>query len=107
MVTASILGASGYTGGELLRLLLQHPQVEVASVTSQQFAGKFVHAAHPNLRGATPLKFVTRDAEGREVNRNEGFGFVGGATITSEEGYLTTKLFRALGCVYLEQQARV
>ena len=42
-----------------------------------------------------------------EVNRNEGFGFVGGATITSEEGYLTAKFIRALGCVYLEQQARV
>ena len=52
-------------------------------------------------------KFVLKDKDGLEVNRNEGFGFVGGATITSEEGYLTAKLFRALGCVYLEQQARV
>jgi N-acetyl-gamma-glutamyl-phosphate/LysW-gamma-L-alpha-aminoadipyl-6-phosphate reductase len=61
MVTVSILGASGYTGGELLRLLLQHPEVEVVSATSQQLAGSFVHRAHPNLRGATKLKFVGRD----------------------------------------------
>jgi len=62
MVTVSILGASGYTGGELLRLLLQHPHVEIASATSQTFAGQYLHRAHPNLRGATDLKFVTRDA---------------------------------------------
>ncbi|UCC50460.1 MAG: N-acetyl-gamma-glutamyl-phosphate reductase [Anaerolineaceae bacterium] len=54
---ASIVGGSGYAGGELLRLLLVHPQVEVAQVTSQRFAGRFVHGVHPNLRGATRLKF--------------------------------------------------
>lgn len=61
MVTASILGASGYTGGELLRLLLQHPDVEVAGATSRRFAGEALHKAHPNLRGRSPLKFVGRD----------------------------------------------
>lgn len=61
MVTASILGASGYTGGELLRLLLQHPDVEVVGATSQTFAGEFLHKAHPNLRGATQLKFLNRN----------------------------------------------
>jgi LysW-gamma-L-alpha-aminoadipyl-6-phosphate/LysW-L-glutamyl-5-phosphate reductase len=60
MVTAAILGASGYTGGELLRLLIQHPDVEVVGATSQRFAGEFVHKAHPNLRGRTQLKFVGR-----------------------------------------------
>jgi formate dehydrogenase major subunit len=59
------------------------------------------------MKQARDRRFVTQDAQGNEVNRNEGFAFVGGATITNEEGYLTTKLFRALGCVYLEQQARV
>lgn len=54
---ASIVGASGYAGGELLRLLLAHPQVEVAQVTSQRFAGRFVQGTHPNLRGVTKLKF--------------------------------------------------
>ncbi|HJQ93773.1 MAG TPA: N-acetyl-gamma-glutamyl-phosphate reductase [Candidatus Thermoplasmatota archaeon] len=60
MTTVSILGASGYTGGELLRLLLQHPGVEVVGATSQQFAGESLHKAHPNLRGRTQLKFVAR-----------------------------------------------
>jgi formate dehydrogenase major subunit len=59
------------------------------------------------MKDSRDRKFVTRDGKGLEVNRNEGYGFVGGATITSEEGYLTTKFFRAMGCVYLEQQARV
>ena len=61
MKRVSIVGGSGYTGGELLRLLLSHPEVEVAQVTSQRFAGKYVHGAHPNLRGATDLKFSTVD----------------------------------------------
>lgn len=57
-IRASIVGGSGYAGGELLRLLLGHPEVEVAQVTSQRFAGRFVHSTHPNLRGATRLKFT-------------------------------------------------
>lgn len=58
-VTASIVGASGYTGGELLRLLLDHPHVEVKQVTSERNAGSFVHFTHPNLRGRTRLQFVS------------------------------------------------
>jgi len=54
---ASIVGASGYGGGELLRLLLQHPQVEVHQCTSERFAGKPVTRVHPNLRKRTALKF--------------------------------------------------
>ncbi len=59
MIRASIVGASGYGGGELLRLLLAHPEVEVAQVTSERLSGKFVHTAHPNLRKQTTLKFST------------------------------------------------
>ncbi len=51
--------------------------------------------------------FVETDDDGNTVNRNTGFAFLGGATISSEEGYLTAKLMRALGVVYIEQQARV
>lgn len=61
-VRAAIVGGSGYTGGELLRLLLSHPGVEIAQITSRRMAGKFVHAAHPNLRGLTKLQFVDPDA---------------------------------------------
>jgi len=55
----SILGASGYAGGELLRLLLDHPHVEIAQATSERNAGNFVHFTHPNLRGRTKLQFVS------------------------------------------------
>jgi len=57
MIEAAIVGASGYTGGELLRLLLFHPQVKVTQVTSESYAGKPVHFVHPNLRGYTDLVF--------------------------------------------------
>jgi len=57
MLRVSIVGASGYVGGELLRLLLRHPEVEVAQATSERRAGQYVHAAHPNLRGHTALRF--------------------------------------------------
>jgi len=56
-----ILGASGYVGGELLRLLLRHPRVEVSVATSNRRAGEFVHRVHPNLRGQVRLKFVKPD----------------------------------------------
>ena len=59
MIRVSIVGGSGYTGGELLRLLLFHPQVQIAQVTSERQAGKFVASAHPNLRKITRLKFVS------------------------------------------------
>ena len=61
MIRASIAGASGYAGGELLRLLLGHPEVEVAEITSERLAGKFAHGVHPNLRGATRLQFPSLD----------------------------------------------
>ena len=59
MINISIVGASGYTGGELLRILLDHPQVTVQQVTSERNAGSFVHFTHPNLRGRTRLQFVS------------------------------------------------
>lgn len=51
--------------------------------------------------------FTEKDEQGNTVNRQTGFAFLGGATISNEEGYLTAKLMRGLGTVYLEQQARV
>jgi LysW-gamma-L-alpha-aminoadipyl-6-phosphate/LysW-L-glutamyl-5-phosphate reductase len=59
MIRVAIAGASGYVGGELLRLLLQHPEVEVTQATSERRAGQFVHGAHPNLRGHTDLRFTS------------------------------------------------
>ncbi|MFQ5614352.1 MAG: N-acetyl-gamma-glutamyl-phosphate reductase [Anaerolineae bacterium] len=60
-ITASIVGGSGYVGGELLRLLLFHPKVILGQVTSASQAGRFVHSAHPNLRGITDLQFSHPD----------------------------------------------
>jgi N-acetyl-gamma-glutamyl-phosphate/LysW-gamma-L-alpha-aminoadipyl-6-phosphate reductase len=60
----SIVGASGYTGGELLRVLLFHPQVEIGQVTSESHAGEYVYHQHPNLRKRTLLQFTSRDTLG-------------------------------------------
>lgn len=56
-LTASIVGGAGYVGGELLRLLLFHPEITVKQITSSSQTGRFVHVSHPNLRGQTNLKF--------------------------------------------------
>ncbi len=57
MTNISIIGGSGYSGGELLRLLLAHPHVEVKQVTSRSHLGEYVYQVHPNLRKRTQLKF--------------------------------------------------
>ncbi|MDG6983686.1 MAG: N-acetyl-gamma-glutamyl-phosphate reductase [Nitrososphaerota archaeon] len=62
MVRVGILAASGYIGGELLRLLLQHPEAQVTTATSRKYAGEYVFRVHPNLRGMTELKFSANDA---------------------------------------------
>lgn len=62
MIRVGIVGGSGYTGGDLLRLLLFHPHVEVVQVTSRENAGHYLHTVHPNLRGVTALQFVHPDA---------------------------------------------
>ena len=60
-LNVAIVGGSGYTGGELLRLLFQHPQVTVKAVTSRAYKGKPLHRVHPNFRGITNLKFILPD----------------------------------------------
>jgi formate dehydrogenase major subunit len=59
------------------------------------------------MKDSRDANFTATDDEGNTVNRQTGFAFLGGATISNEEGYYATKLMRALGTVYLEQQARV
>jgi LysW-gamma-L-alpha-aminoadipyl-6-phosphate/LysW-L-glutamyl-5-phosphate reductase len=58
-----VVGASGYVGGELLRLLVVHPKVEVNMVTSRQKAGEYVHRIHPSLKGFIDLTFSPFDME--------------------------------------------
>ena len=62
MASIGIVGGSGYTGGELLRYLLNHSQARVTQITSRDSAGQFVHATHSHLRGGTDLRFIHPDA---------------------------------------------
>lgn len=62
MTDVSIVGGSGYAGGELVRLLLFHPEVAIKQVTSERNAGKFVRSVHPNLRKVSDLKFCSVEA---------------------------------------------
>ncbi len=57
----AVVGASGYTGLELLRILLRHPEFEIAAVTSEQRAGKTVGEAFAALRGRLDLAFEAND----------------------------------------------
>ncbi len=58
MIRVTVIGGSGYTGGELIRILLSHPEVDVLQVTSRTHLGEFVYQVHPNMRKQTQLKFT-------------------------------------------------
>ena len=66
MIKVGIVGGTGYTGVELLRLLARHPQVELRAITSRKEAGMAVADMFPNLRGHVGLKFVEPEAAGLE-----------------------------------------
>ena len=61
MVSVGIVGGTGYTGVELVRLLLRHPQVQIKALTSRTEAGLRVDAMFPSLRGLTDLEFSNVD----------------------------------------------
>ena len=58
MIKVGILGAAGYTGGELIRLLLNHPEAEIVFANSESNAGNLVSDVHEGLIGETDLKFT-------------------------------------------------
>jgi N-acetyl-gamma-glutamyl-phosphate reductase len=60
-IKAAIVGASGYSGQELIRLLLRHPHVEVTQFTSRQYAGKAVADVFPRFRGQVQATFTEPD----------------------------------------------
>ena len=68
---AAVIGGSGYGGGEMIRRLLVHPEVELVRVASVDFVGEPLSAAHPNLEGVTDLVFEDlspeKAAEGCDV----------------------------------------
>jgi N-acetyl-gamma-glutamyl-phosphate reductase len=57
MIRATIIGSAGYTGGELIRILLNHPDCEIISINSRSQAGKTVYDVHSDLIGETSLVF--------------------------------------------------
>ena len=59
----AIIGASGYTGGDLIRLLLTHPKAQVTFATSRKLAGKPVVSDQPHLKGLTDLVFTNPDVD--------------------------------------------
>lgn len=58
-IKAGIIGGAGYTGGEMLRILVNHPNVEIAFVNSTSNAGNLISDVHTDLIGETDLKFVS------------------------------------------------
>ena len=61
-ITVSVVGASGYTGGEILRLLRNHPEVAIGQTISRTYAGKPIRRVHPHLRGSDLPAFVEPEA---------------------------------------------
>lgn len=66
-IKAGIIGGAGYTGGETIRLLINHPNVELTFVHSRSNAGNPLHVVHPDLAGETELKFTDSLAEKADV----------------------------------------
>jgi N-acetyl-gamma-glutamyl-phosphate reductase len=60
---ASVVGATGYLGGEVIRLILNHPTLSISHLTSNSSAGMPIHTFHPSLRGVTDASFVEYDPE--------------------------------------------
>lgn len=66
-IKVGIIGGAGYTGGELLRILVNHPQVEISFVNSSSNAGNYVYDVHTDLFGDTNLKFTAELADDIDV----------------------------------------
>ena len=88
-VKAGIIGGAGYTGGETVRLLLLHPDVELVYVQSRSQAGKFLCDVHSDLAGETQLKFTDSFREPVDVlflclSHGESKKFLGENTFSAE-----------------------
>ncbi|RJX33107.1 MAG: N-acetyl-gamma-glutamyl-phosphate reductase [Desulfurivibrio sp.] len=73
MIRAAIIGASGYTGGELARILSLHPEVELSVATSRNYAGKKMSQVYPHLTGIADI--VCEDAPMAELTRRADIFF--------------------------------
>jgi N-acetyl-gamma-glutamyl-phosphate reductase len=66
-IKAGIVGGAGYTGGELLRILVNHPHVTIEFVHSKSKAGKFIYEVHTDLIGENELKFTSELSDAIDV----------------------------------------
>ncbi len=66
-IKVGIVGGAGYTGGELIRLLLNHPQAEIVFVNSKSNADKYLYEVHRDLVGETDQKFSSELSEDIDV----------------------------------------
>ncbi|MBA3706400.1 MAG: N-acetyl-gamma-glutamyl-phosphate reductase [Bacteroidetes bacterium] len=66
-IKIGIVGGAGYTGGELLRILVNHPNAEIVFVHSKSNSGKFIHEVHTDLIGDTNLKFAAELSDAIDV----------------------------------------
>ena len=70
----TIIGGSGYAGGELIRELLIHPKVEISMIVSRTHIDEYVHRIHPNLRSYTDIKFSPLNIS--EITSNSDLVFI-------------------------------
>lgn len=66
-IKAGIVGGAGYTGGELIRILLNHPAAEIVFVRSKSNAGNYLYSVHQDLLGETEMKFAAEMINGIDV----------------------------------------
>ncbi len=83
MIHAAVVGGSGYTGVELVRLLGRHPRVRLVCATSRQYTGRGLSEVFPSLQGITDLRFSEPDP--REIRRNAHVAFSALPHVTSME----------------------
>jgi N-acetyl-gamma-glutamyl-phosphate reductase len=82
-LTIAIVGSSGYTGGELMRLLLNHPHATVTSITSEKSAGKPIASLFPHLAGLTDLVCEPLDPD--KIAKKADFVFLALPHVTAQE----------------------
>ena len=98
----AIIGASGYTGGDLIRLLLSHSSAEVVIATSRRLEGKRVDSVHPHLKGLTDLLF-----QNPPVDRMDADVALLAVPHTAAMGYVRGLLHRGMKVVDLSADYRL
>ena len=88
-IKVGIAGASGYTGGELIRLLLHHPSVQFNGIVSRNNYGKKLYEVHTDLIGETDLSFTNKLQDDSDVlflcfGHNESRSFLEQTTINEQ-----------------------